>query len=276
MTTRPLPGLRIQPVEGLADLRVALEVIDQIWRPPPGERPVSLAVLRATTHAGNYCVLARDGERPVGVSYGFLGLHGDLSLHSHITGVVPDLVGRHVGRALKLHQRDWALQRGIEVITWTYDPLIRRNAYFNAARLGALPVEYLIDFYGEMTDELNAGQPTDRLAVRWDLRDPAVVALCQGPLSPLAAGSPDLDPDAMALRADPAGAPVMGLPTRPDLRLVAVPHDIEAMRRTDPDLARGWRLAVREILGGLLDAGWRVSGVLRDGFYVMQRTEEQS
>ena len=53
------------------------------------------------------------------------------------------------------------------MITWTYDPLILRNAWFNASKLGAFPREYLIDFYGEMPDAVNAGQGSDRLVVGW-------------------------------------------------------------------------------------------------------------
>ena len=79
---------------------------------------------------------------------------------------------RNVGYALKLHQRAWALQRGIATITWTFDPLVRRNAYFNLAKLGVRATRYLPNFYGAMQDPINAGDDTDRLLVDWDLASP--------------------------------------------------------------------------------------------------------
>ena len=66
------------------------------------------------------------------------------------------------------------------MIAWTYDPLIRRNAYFNLAKLGARPVEYLPNFYGAMDDAINGGTETDRMLVRWELRSDLAVAACAG------------------------------------------------------------------------------------------------
>ena len=65
-------------------------------------------------------------------------------------------------------------------IVWTFDPLVARNAWFNLARLGALPTGYLEDFYGPMTDAINAGMASDRLLLTWRLDDPAVAAACAG------------------------------------------------------------------------------------------------
>ena len=96
---------------------------------------------------------------------GFLGLHPSYSLHSHAAGVTAAGTGRGIGFALKQDQRAWALERGIGTVTWTYDPLVRRNAFFNLTRLGARPVEYVVDFYGEMTDAINTGQGSDRFMV---------------------------------------------------------------------------------------------------------------
>ncbi|HET6213496.1 MAG TPA: GNAT family N-acetyltransferase, partial [Micromonosporaceae bacterium] len=52
--------------------------------------------------------------------------------------------------------------------------------------------------------------------------------------------------------------------------LVAVPGDIEARRRADPTTAKIWRYAVREALTGALGAGYRITGMSRDGFYVLE------
>src|SRR3546814_4199746 len=93
-------------------------------------------------------------------------------MHSHIAGGLPQYQGRGIGRVLKQHQRDWAFAREAGHITWTFDPLIARNAHFNLRVLGARVTEYLVDQYGSMPDEINRGIPTDRLLVTWALAAP--------------------------------------------------------------------------------------------------------
>lgn len=251
-------GVRIAPAHTLEELAAAIAVIDAIWRPPPEAPEITLPLLRALTHAGNPCTLAHvDGvAAPVGVCLGFRG--AGRTLHSHIAGVLPAHAGRGIGRALKLDQRAWALAEGLDAIEWTYDPLIRRNALFNLRALGALPTRYLVDFYGAMPDALNAGQGSDRLLVRWDLRTPP----------PVAAADADTAPVALAVGA--GQEPVPG-PADGDAVRVALPEDVEALRRADPELGRRWRAAVREALGGRLETGWRVTGVTHDGAYAVAR-----
>ena len=96
------------------------------------------------------------------------------------------MAGRHVGFALKLHQRAWCLDRGITLLEWTYDPLVARNAYFNLGKLGARVAEYLPDFYGVMGDGINRYDESDRILVHWSLEDAVVVDACAGtPLRPV-------------------------------------------------------------------------------------------
>ena len=145
-----------------------------------GPPPVTVGLLRALAHAGAYVVGAFAGTRMVGASAGFFSAPPDPALHSHITGVAPGGQHRGIGFALKVHQRAWALARGVPVVVWTFDPLVARNAWFNLAKLGALPTAYLEDFYGPMTDAINAGMASDRLLLTWRLDDPAVAAACAG------------------------------------------------------------------------------------------------
>ena len=116
----------------------------------------------------------------VGAAIAFHSTPDRHALHSHIAGVAPGLAGRSIGYAMKQHQRGWALARGIDVIEWTFDPLVARNAYFNCAKLRALPVEYLTNFYGVMPDVINGDDETDRLLVRWQLRDADVADAASG------------------------------------------------------------------------------------------------
>jgi len=199
----------VREVDRIDDLVAIERLFASIWRTDRDRPPVNTEVLRALSHTGCYVAAAWEGEaRLVGASVGFLGAaaagagaaaRDGLHLHSHITGVLPDAQGRHIGLALKLHQRQWCLDRGIEVVTWTFDPLVRRNAWFNLHRLGADVVEFHRDFYGAMTDGINAGQASDRCVVRWSLPS-------AGPRPPLEAGSGDVliaaDPSSRAALRD--------------------------------------------------------------------------
>ena len=166
-------GVQIRVVDGVDEVRDVEALFADIWNTSLDRPPVNADVLRALAHTGCYVAGAYDGDRRlVGASAGFFaGGRDDWHLHSHITGVAPDAQGRHIGLALKLHQRQWCLERGVDVVTWTFDPLVRRNAWFNLHRLGADVVEFVPNFYGEMTDGINAGVASDRCVVRWRLRD---------------------------------------------------------------------------------------------------------
>ena len=200
---------------------------------------VTIELLTAISHSGGYVSAAFDEARMVGASVGFLAdHHGAVALHSHITGVVDSMRHAGIGRAIKLHQRRWAAEHGIDWITWTFDPLVRRNAWFNIALLGADVEAYLPSFYGTMTDAINAGDESDRLLIAWDVRTPI----------------PSPPRDGRALR---------------DALLVPTPSDIVELRRTDPQAVTRWRADTREALTTAFAAGGRVIGFTKEGAYVI-------
>jgi predicted GNAT superfamily acetyltransferase len=368
-------GVEVRELRELADLDQVYRLYDSIWRPDPKNPPVTTELLRALTKAGNYVGGAYDGDTLIGACVGFFGAPAEVTMHSHVAGVSGTARGRNVGFALKLHQRAWALERGVTAISWTFDPLIRRNAYFNLTKLAALPTEYLTNFYGLMADGINNGDDSDRLLVRWQLDDPAVVAAAHRPTTTATAGTsttastpaatgagagaiigsatgggtstgtalnsststssgtgggtgtgtgtrsgtgsaPTLSSGTAATgtrpgtRSSPASSTLTGgrlysssaFPTpsghlaemlreatialgvaddgRPivgDLHgsggtvLVAVPADIEGLRGSDPGAAKEWRVALREVLGGLLADGAQVTGFDRAGWYVLEQ-----
>ncbi|MEV5597464.1 GNAT family N-acetyltransferase [Streptomyces sp. NPDC052496] len=245
----------IRELSRLADLDAVSLLYAGIWGTEPGSSPLSAEVMRALSHAGNYVAGAYEGGRLVGASVAFFGEPVGASLHSHITGAV---MGRGVGLALKLHQRRWAMARQLRRITWTYDPLIRRNAYFNLVKLGARPQEYLTSFYGAMDDVINGGDESDRVLAAWDLA------------APCPPGTTELPAGAVHGLRDHGGRPEPGT-TDAETVLIDLPDDIEALRRTDPGAARAWRFAVRETLGGLLAEGAHVVGFHDRRRYVVQR-----
>jgi predicted GNAT superfamily acetyltransferase len=210
------PDYSIRVLHHLNEMQQLQACTDLVWGPGTGNM-VSADFLMALSHAGGYvsgAFTSKDsGEVMVACSFGMLAQHrGDWCLHSHITGVLPTLQNSGLGTAMKNHQKQWALDAGLTAITWTFDPLVRRNAWFNIERLGANAVEFHINFYGPLHDEINGDDETDRLLARWDIRTERVRG------------------------------------TETDSIVLETPEDIVQLRRSDPASARAWRLNMRENL----------------------------
>lgn len=263
-------GVQVRELSSLESLQAAHALCNSIWRPDPENPPVTTELLRALSKAGNYVAGAYCGGELVGTCAGFFGAPAQEVMHSHIAGVSPAVRGRNVGFALKLHQRAWALMRGVSAITWTFDPLVRRNAYFNLAKLAVSAAEYLPNFYGGMRDAINGDDESDRLLVRWDLTAPAVAEACVGVAVPAAADEELRRGAVIALRAGPRGLPVAGTLSG-DRFLVAVPDDVENLRASAAVLAGEWRIAVRETLTTLVAEGGRITAFDPAGWYVVAR-----
>jgi predicted GNAT superfamily acetyltransferase len=266
-------GVQIRELSELADLQRFCALVDEIWHPKPGNEPVTAEFLRALAHSGNYVAGAFLGDGLVGVSVGFFASPAARAMHSHLAGVSSRQPGKHIGFALKLHQRAWALSRGVTVITWTFDPLVCRNAYFNIAKLAARPVEYLPDFYGAMEDDINSGDDSDRLLIHWPLADDSVARASRGVSSRVDARDLRKVGAVVALNCDPSGFPeiIQNDYATATAVLVGVPLDIETTRRDNTGAAHQWRHAMRQVLGGLLAGGGRVTGFDRSGWYVVER-----
>lgn len=236
-------GVEVMIATGATDCAEVSALFNEIWESPAGIDVLEQSTMVALAHSGNYVGVARDSTgQVVGASLGFFGPPGR-PLHSHIAGVSALAAGQGVGRAIKLHQRAWCLQHGVDAMTWTFDPLVARNASFNINTLGARAVAYYPDHYGAMTDGLNAGQASDRMMIRWDLLD-----------SMTSSGSTDSG----------------------EVSRVTVPPDIEALRRSDPKSAMAWRLHTREAFSSLLTSGWQVTAFERPDTYVLTRTPESA
>lgn len=230
-------ALDIRAVSAISELTDVGDVLQEVWGTTAPL--VNVELLTAIAHSGGYVAGAFDGHRMVGASVGFLAdHHGERALHSHVTGVIDAMRHGGIGQAIKLHQRAWAAERSLDWITWTFDPLVRRNAWFNIAVLGADVDAYLPSFYGTMTDAINVGDESDRLLMAWDVTAPVLVTPRDG-----------------------CGA-VTSL-------LVSTPLDVVELRRTDPFAVNRWRAETREALTSALDAGHRVHGFTREGAYVI-------
>jgi predicted GNAT superfamily acetyltransferase len=292
-------GVTVRTLDSLEDLSRVDALFAAIWGSTGQQVAMPVNLLRALTHSGSYVAGAWRDDQLVGAAVAFLGARdGEAELHSHVAGVSRALQGSGVGLALKLHQRAWAAARGIRRVEWTYDPLVRRNGWFNLVKLGARGIAYYPNFYGIMEDELNGSDETDRCLVSWDLACQAPVA-SQTPVAsatPVASSTPFASATPVASRAPirsqtavesegrPAtrllssgadGSPVIDGhgPDRPDGALLCqVPEDIVAMRRLQPEMAARWRLALRATMGRAMEAGYVATGMTLDGSYLLERS----
>ena len=255
-------GVRVEPLGSPAAAADLADLFVEIWETSHRHAPMSPDLLCALSFTDQYVALARgEDDALLAGSVGFLGADDDgVHLHSHITGVRAEAQGRRIGYALKLHQRAWAAAHGLATITWTFDPLVRRNAHFNLTKLGALPARYLVDAYGGMADGLNAGEPSDRFLVEWSVVPPDAVR------QPADTGVADV-----VLARAPAGEPVASAPGDAAVRTAWVPEDVVALRRGDPALARRWRVALRDALAAAGADGFTATAMTRDGWYVLER-----
>lgn len=245
------------------------------------------ALLTAQKNAG-LVLGAFVGDRMVGYLFGFLGRtpQGKEKHCSHQMGVTPRYRGRGIGEALKRRQRDFVLEQGLDLITWTYDPLEGRNAHLNIRKLGAVCQTLIRNLYGEMQDALNAGLPTDRFQVDWWIRSPRVESRFSDktPSPPITLD--DLLGGGAALvnevELDDAGLPATlnWEPHRQATVLIEIPPDFQAIKQANITLARDWRLLTRALFEEYFEDGYAVVDFVsevRDGrrrsFYVLEHSQ---
>ena len=234
-------GVTLRALTSLEDADGIIHVMGATW----GDHELMpREMLRALAESGNIPWGAFEGEVMVGYVLGWAGVDADdgIHVHSHMLAALPERRHSGVGFALKLAQRAMALDQGMSLVRWTFDPLIARNAHFNITKLGAQCDRFNRNFYGDMGDVLNAGDRSDRLVVRWELeRDPGPWPFPDDRDQVLlrAAGPADLP------RPEPSGQTE---PTTDSVVRVGVPRDYLALRRVDEGLARAWRDATGEVL----------------------------
>lgn len=244
----------VQVLSDTIDLDVARWVCDEVWPSGTGATQIQPNLLRAMVHAGGYASIAfRDGS-PVGAGIGFVGRHRTPQgwhdhLHSHMVAVLEGYRDQHIGVAIKQHQRLWCLEQGLDTIVWTFDPLVRRNARLNLIKLGIDVEGFEPNFYGEMDDDINRGDPTDRLFAWWRLNSERASNAAAGKLAPV----------------------TVEQWKNSDMRVIELPADIVALRSSDPHSAEQWRFAVRRQLEQNLVEGYRIIGITTDDAYLMER-----
>lgn len=287
----------IHPLVTMEALRECEDLQRRVWGYDEREI-VPAAQMRAALHAGGMVAGAFLGRELVGFLYAFPAIAHEaglaqVGLHSHMMAVVPEARGLGLGRRLKWYQRRFALERGIEWVTWTFDPLQAGNARLNVEHLGVLVHEYQIDFYGVLGGALSGELPTDRFVALWFLgsarvaerarRDPhAALEAWRGDEEPSTEGAP---PGEAAVResdrvwalppaseGDAPGTPNLGLEAA--VLWTAIPRAIGPLRQArHPDALR-WAEAFRAAAGDLVARGYQVFS-FRDGAYAWHRGRQE-
>jgi len=246
---RKLGQVEIRIAHSPADSALIAELFDKVW---DVKSMVSPEIMTASLHNGGYgsvvYIGSGDSRRVVGAAFALVGralpgLNGP-NLHSHATGVLPEFVGKGIGEMIKRHQWHWAKENGFETITWTFDPLVRRNAHFNLVKLGARVLGYHENFYGELDDGINAGEQSDRVLVRWDV---------VGVDAP--SGKSFVEPSKTAF-------------------VIETPADIEQLRKTDRVQSDGWRARQRAAFESAELNGLQVVGLTQEFSYVLDKRVE--
>ncbi|HET7451631.1 MAG TPA: GNAT family N-acetyltransferase [Thermoanaerobaculia bacterium] len=255
-----MTSVRIRELARPAEYALAQKVAKAAWRLPDIEAP-SVADLIAITHAGGLTAGAFRGRDLLGFVHGFpREISGRRAQHSHLLAVRPDAQGLGLSKRLKLFQREWCLARGIGLITWTYDPLLVKNARLNLVRLRARAKNYLRDFYGRIGG-IYADLPTDRFEVFWELDAPEVRRVAAGDALP----EPGLGG---------AGIFRRGPVPRSSRAAVEIPTGAPALYRSDPAAARRARLALRRRAEALMGDGWNATALVLErgrAFYLFER-----
>mgnify|MGYP003905150693 FL=1 len=232
-------NISIRPLSSLPDQDLGRMIFDKTWAMDAGTE-ITPNLLQAMIHSGAYLSGAFVDGECVGAAFAFPATTGGLHLHSHMTAVLDSFRDKGIGYALKVDQYKWAKKNNYKEITWTFDPLVARNAKLNILKLGVDISAYYPNFYGDMPDELNAGDESDRVM--------ASLKIVGDVPTPKRAIS---TPDKSAV-------------------LIAIPDDIVAIRGKDLAENLRWRRSVRDEFVSALARGGKVIGFSTKNEYVVQ------
>jgi predicted GNAT superfamily acetyltransferase len=264
-------------LDQISDLNEVVDLEIAVWKLDARDA-VPSSILHAMVNVGSLLLGAYHRNRLVGMALAFPGMRSSKKiLWSHMAAVHPDYQGQGVGFSLKQFQRIWALDHKYTAIGWTFDPLQSGNANFNLHRLGAISNTYHVDFYGEMTDGINAGLPSDRLEVVWRLNDRRVKNLASnGQFS--GANRADIEP-VFLLRVRDGKQPHIDLSLLGLLSscCVEIPSSLSSLKRFHSNLLHTWRLALRETLQAAFGRGFTLVDFVFSGggdrcWYILSAT----
>jgi predicted GNAT superfamily acetyltransferase len=231
--------IQVRKLDNIEDQNYGRKIFDITWSMDAGTE-ITPNLLQAMVHSGSYLSGAFIDNKIVGAAFAFPATNDGLHLHSHMTAVLPEFRDKGVGYALKIDQWSWAKKKKYSHLSWTFDPLVRRNAKLNIVKLGVDISTYHPNFYGDMPDALNAGDESDRLMVSWRT-----------------------DVDALKARE------LITTP-EPGNILIEIPEDIVAIRSKNQSESMKWRRQVREQFMTAFAKNGKVIGFSTNSEYVVR------
>jgi predicted GNAT superfamily acetyltransferase len=277
-------NVEIRPIHTQAEYRAVEQLQREAWGLEEVEIVPDHLLLTAQKNGGLVlgafdASLAPENEGLVGFVFGFAGLSpgGQVKHCSHMAAVAPAYQDQNLGYRLKLAQREHVLAQGLDLITWTFDPLESRNASLNFHKLGARCRTYVRDLYGPMRDALNVALPSDRFEVEWHIASAHVrERLSNGERRPslsqwLAAGVPLLN---RPLAGDPPRPTDAIRPIQGERLLIEIPAYFQTIKATDMQLASAWRLHTRALFEATFDHVYVVTDLLFQSgrsFYLLEK-----
>jgi len=232
-------SIQVRELKSLQDQDSGRKIFDLTWALDAGTE-ITPNLLQAMVHSGSYLSGAFIENKIVGAAFAFPATNNGLHLHSHMTAVLPEFRDKGVGYALKIDQWNWAKKQKYSHLSWTFDPLVRRNAKLNIVKLGVDISSYYPNFYGAMPDALNAGDESDRLMVSWSTAIDA--------------------PKARELITHP----------KPGDILIEIPEDIVAIRFKNQSESIKWRRQVRDQFLAAFEKNGKVIGFSANNEYVVR------
>ena len=231
----------INELKSISEQAAGIKVFDTTWPIAGGGTEITSNFMQALVHNGCYFSGAYLDGKIIGAAFGFIGINGGPHLHSHMAAVLPEFRDLNVGTKLKFHQYDWAKHKKLPFITWTFDPLVKRNARLNLLKLGVNIDSYHPNFYGAMIDDVNAGDESDRLMAKWLITD-------KGPQP----------------RKEISNIPKSAI-------TIAIPDDIVEIRIRDIQETFAYRFEVREKFQKAFSLGYFVIGFSNTHGYVLDK-----
>jgi predicted GNAT superfamily acetyltransferase len=252
----------IRPLKTLGDCQRVVDLEKRVWGYSDGDDVVPAAILIVSAKRGGILLGAFDGSAEmVGFVYSLAAMKdGRPTQWSHMLGVLPAARDAGLGGELKKEQRRRALDMGITLIEWTFDPMQALNAHLNFAKLGVVVEEYLENLYGESSSPLHQGTPTDRFIAQWRLDAPHVVRRLQSPTLVMLRDEGSFTAPLALSVVDDGRRLVPRLTETLDARRVAIeiPEGFGNIMAADRALALEWRLATRDAFTAYLRRGYRV------------------
>ena len=270
--------MEIRRLQSNAEYVAAEEMQRTVWHFPDRE-VIPLNELVVLQKHGGHVFGAFENGTMLGFCFGAPAYRDGKAYHySRMLGVLPGKQDAGIGHQLKLKQREYVLEQGLDLVVWTFDPLQSRNAYLNIEKLGCVIREYTENLYPTSGSRFNQGLESDRFTPEWWIRSRRVKDRLAGKRPTYRVED---YPAALETERNAKGWRV---PRRVRSKLrgkrvsVEIPDDIDALKKDDLKLAQEWRARTREALTTYLDRGFVVHGFLglpeldrRRSFYLLEK-----